>query len=65
MKIHEIKEQNASVPFLRVYWGDGDDEAGGRSSSEMAFQNHQEWFNNEAYWAGRNRAERISARLVA
>jgi len=65
MKIYEAKDQNVSVPFLRVYWGDGDDEASGQTSSGIAQQARQEWLSNEAFWAGRNRAERISARLVA
>ncbi len=65
MKLFDVENQDESIPHLRVYWGDGDDEVGGRSPSDSAFQAQQEWFKKEAYWAGRNRAERLSARLVA
>jgi hypothetical protein len=52
------------VPQLRVFWGD---DHGGEDDQPPApvFQGKSERTQVENFWAGRNRAQRLSARLVA
>ena len=62
-----IEEQlhGTDVPQLRVFAGEEEDEVGDRRPPDPSRQTHREWMRQEAYWAGRNRAKRLSARLVA
>ncbi len=55
----------AGVPRLRVVGGDARDEGHEPLPLDPIRQARHEWLRTEAYWAGRNRAGRLSARLAA
>jgi hypothetical protein len=65
MSSNEQRERVAGVPQLRVVGSDVRDEGHERRPPDPTRQSRREWVRTEAYWAGRNRAGRLSARLAA
>ncbi len=65
MKTKEEQRQARSIPQLRVFCGEEKDEGQGRRPPNPTREARREWLRTEAYWAGRNRAGRLSARLAA
>ena len=65
MEIDKEPLCDSDVPQLRVFSGEEADEASDRDLPDPIRQARREWVRREAYWAGRNRARRLSARLVA
>ena len=65
MTTREQELQRVDVPRLRVFRGaeeeDGDDDRLPDPTNDA----QRQWAQREAFWAGRNRAKRVSARLVA
>ncbi len=53
------------VPRLRVVGGEENDSDDVRTPPDLSGKERRDWEMNEAFWAGRNCARRISARLVA
>jgi hypothetical protein len=55
----------AEVPPLRVFRGEEENQSEGHRPSEPTGHSQRQWLEREIFWAGRNRARRLSARLVA
>lgn len=64
-KIDEQRVPRTDVPELRVFWGTEENGGDDQPPPEPTRQTEREWMRREAFWAGRNRARRVSARLVA
>jgi hypothetical protein len=65
IKIDEEQSCETDTPQLRVFRGDEENEADDFRPPEPTGRTRREWLLKEAFWAGRNRARRFSARLVA
>ena len=65
MESNKEQMHATNVPRLRVFWGDGDTGADDHRPPKPSRQALREWTQREAFWAGRNRAGRFSARLAA
>ena len=65
MNANEQRGRTRGVPRLRVVGGELGDEGHERRPPDPNGRGPQEWPRTEAYWAGRNRAARLSARLAA
>jgi len=65
MKTNEEPRRVGSIPQLRVFCGEETDESQERRPPNPTRDARREWLRTEAYWAGRNRAGRLSARLAA
>lgn len=61
----ELLPEAAGVPQLKIFRGEEEGGADDRTPPDPGGPDRREWERTEAFWAGRNRAERISARLVA
>ena len=65
MKNKEKELREAEALQLRVFRGEEDGENQAPEPPDPTQQQREEWLQKEAFWAGRNRAGRISVRLVA
>jgi hypothetical protein len=65
MSTNERPGRATGVPRLRVIGGEMWDEGHERRPPDPGPHGSREWLRTEAYWAGRNRAGRLSARLAA
>jgi hypothetical protein len=65
MDSNEQQERATNVPRLRVVGSETRDDGHERRPPDPTDQPRHEWLRTEAYWAGRNRAGRLSARLAA
>jgi hypothetical protein len=65
IKINEERLCETDTPQLRVFQEDEENQSDDFRPSEPTRPTRREWMRNEAFWAGRNRARRLSARLVA
>jgi len=65
MGINQEQRRKTGVPQLRVFRGEDAGESGHHDPSDAARQARLKWARCEVYWAGQNRAARLSARLVA
>ena len=65
MQSNEEQLHETGIPQLRVFWGEEASEVNDFPPPDPTCQARCEWLRQEAYWAGRNRARRFSARLVA
>ncbi len=65
MKNNEEQRRATGSPQLRVFRGEEKDESQERRPPNPTREARHEWLRTEAYWAGRNRAGRLSARLAA
>jgi hypothetical protein len=65
MKSHKEQHNENDVPQLRVFRGDDERATDDPDPSNPSRQALRAWAQREAFWAGRNRAKRLSARLVA
>ena len=65
IKINEEQSRETDTSQLRVFRGDEENETDDFRPPEPTRQTRREWMRREAFWAGRNRARRFSARLVA
>ena len=65
MTTDEEQLRETDVPRLRVFRGAEEDDGGDDRLPDPTSRAQREWARCEAFWAGRNRAKRLSARLVA
>ena len=65
IETNEKQLDAAEVPPLRVFCGEEESQSEDHRPSEPAGRSRREWLEREVFWAGRNRARRLSARLVA
>ena len=65
MEIDKEALYDAGVPQLRVFQGEEAHEVNDDRPLDSIHLERREWVEREAYWAGSNRAGRLSARLVA
>jgi hypothetical protein len=65
MKADKEQPREPNVPQLRVFSGEEPSQDNNRLPPDPTPEMLREWIRREAYWAGRNRAGRHSARLVA
>lgn len=65
MRANEEQEQETDIPQLKVFSGEEGGGGDDRPPTDPMHEARREWLGREAYWAGRNRAKRISTRLVA
>jgi hypothetical protein len=65
MKANEEHMHETDSPQLRVFWGEEEGKVDDRRPPDLSRQARRDWLRSEAFWAGRNRAGRHSARLVA
>ena len=65
MKTNEEQSHEIDLPQLRIFRGEEGDEVIDQSPTDPPPDGQAEWANVEEYWAGRNRAKRISARWAA
>jgi hypothetical protein len=60
-----LHEEEQDGPQLQVFRGEEDEADDGLPPPDLSRQQRRDWLRNEAFWAGRSPASRISARLVA
>ncbi len=65
-----MRKREESLPVkedaqLRIFRGEEDNPVGCRLPLDSGGKDRRDWEEKEAFWAGRNHAGRISARLVA
>lgn len=65
MRKHKERLDVTEVPQLRIFRGEEETTSEDRTPPDPGGKAQHDWQESEAFWAGRNRAGRISARLVA
>jgi hypothetical protein len=65
MNAQDQQQRESDIPELHVFWEAEENDSIEAYSPTDNSQAQCDWARRESFWAGRNHAERFSARLVA